>query len=377
MVAGPVGEVLLVTKPVGAPWEDGTLRIVRGLAEHLVRYEPRLLGRRGDPWRPPRGEVEALHGPARGWRASPSADRARTLGRLMEHRGESLRHFVFAPSPPTARAAALSRRVRGRIPVIQTVPSRPRRFDPALVFGDLLVVTSAWSEARWRQEARVSSLRLRRVPPPVPLPPEPPEGRVARTRRRLGLPVDAPLLLYPGDLALGGEAAARAITGLAPLPDRLDVHLLMACRSKTRKDTAEQGRLIDLARRRRVADRVRWLGRVDDFPDLLAAVDLVVLPATETYGKVDLPLALLEAMAVGTPVVVPDEGPLAELAEDGAAAAVPVTEADALGTTVAGLLDDEPGRRRMGRAGRRRVAAAHDPVRLARRYEELYDEVVG
>ena len=70
-----------------------------------------------------------------------------------------------------------------------------------------------------------------------------------------------------------------------------------------------------MARRLGVADRVRFLGFVDDkiLPELYAASDLLCMPSTfETQGIVSL-----EAMAVGKPVVAADYLALREIVENG------------------------------------------------------------
>ena len=70
-----------------------------------------------------------------------------------------------------------------------------------------------------------------------------------------------------------------------------------------------------MARRLGIADRVRFLGFVDDkvLPNLYAASDLLCLPSTfETQGIVSL-----EAMAVGKPVVAADYLALREVIENG------------------------------------------------------------
>ena len=91
---------------------------------------------------------------------------------------------------------------------------------------------------------------------------------------------------------------------------------MFACRLK-RPASAEIERRIrsDLAPLEQ-AGRARFFNQVDRIHDLNAASDLVVLPAESTYAKMDLPLVLIEALAIGRPIVVADRPPLTELPVD-------------------------------------------------------------
>ena len=60
-------------------------------------------------------------------------------------------------------------------------------------------------------------------------------------------------------------------------------------------------------------ERIRFLGQRDDIPELLASLDLFVMPSLWE----GLPYALLEAMAVGVPVVASDITGLADLVRPG------------------------------------------------------------
>ena len=99
--------------------------------------------------------------------------------------------------------------------------------------------------------------------------------------------------------------------------------------------------------------RVRLLGRVSD-PDLAVLLDrataLVVPSRAEGFG-----LPLLEAMAVGTPVVTSDAPALVEVG--GGAARVTPLDPGALAKALAEVADDEVLRSRMAAAGRERAAA--------------------
>lgn len=122
-----------------------------------------------------------------------------------------------------------------------------------------------------------------------------------------------------------------------------------------------------------VERNVHFLGEVRDVPSLLSRASLFVLPSL-TEG---LSLTLLEAMAVGLPVVATNVGGNAEVvAQDTTGLLVPKSDPAALGAAVLRVLEDPELGRRMGRAGRRRVERHFDVRNMVRRYEALYAEIL-
>ncbi|MDE2303728.1 MAG: glycosyltransferase [Sphingomonadales bacterium] len=120
-------------------------------------------------------------------------------------------------------------------------------------------------------------------------------GARARMANR-GLPADAPLIVCPGALiAIKGQRLA--IEALAQLPG---VHLALA------GSGGDFRALQQLAAARGLDDRVHFLGQVshDVLPTLLCAADAVVLPS-EREGLANV---WIEALACGTPLVIPDIG---------------------------------------------------------------------
>jgi glycosyltransferase involved in cell wall biosynthesis len=99
----------------------------------------------------------------------------------------------------------------------------------------------------------------------------------------------------------------HVIEAVAQLPG---VHLAVAGASTT--DGGEEQRLVDLARRR-LGDRVRFLGVRDDIPALLRTSDAYVLAGYQE----GLPLGILEAQAVGCPAVAYPAAGVGEAITDG------------------------------------------------------------
>jgi polysaccharide biosynthesis protein PelF len=86
------------------------------------------------------------------------------------------------------------------------------------------------------------------------------------------------------------------------------------------------------------------------------------------------PLALLEAMGAGIPVVATDVGGCRRLVE-GSGRVVAPGSPHASAEAIVGLLRDPAARRRLGAAGQRRVRSRHSHSRLLASYQQLYAQV--
>ena len=119
---------------------------------------------------------------------------------------------------------------------------------------------------------------------------------------------------------------------------------------------------------------VEFLGQVDRdaVARLMARAVLVIIPSL--WYEV-FPLVALEAQAAGRPVIASSIGGLPEAIEhEQTGLLVPAGSAPALGAAIDELVDSPSRRRRMGDAGRQRVATEFSPQRHYERLREIYDE---
>jgi glycosyltransferase involved in cell wall biosynthesis len=132
-------------------------------------------------------------------------------------------------------------------------------------------------------------------------------------------------------------------------------------------------RLRRLARDLGVGDTVHFLGQREDVPRLLADLSLFVLPSLWE----GLPYALLEAGAVGLPVVATRIPGNCDLIEDSVTGRL-VAPADALelGVTILQVLQD-PTAARWGEALQERVAQHHTLAGMVAGHAQLYRELAG
>lgn len=118
--------------------------------------------------------------------------------------------------------------------------------------------------------------------------------------------------------------------------------------------------------------RVHFLGFRRDVGSVLAASDAAVL-SSRSEG---FPLAILEAMAAGRPVVATRVGAIPEAVVDGETGILIEPDDEAgLTTALTSLLEDPARARAMGERGRRRFLERFTLERMVGAYEDLYVEI--
>lgn len=116
---------------------------------------------------------------------------------------------------------------------------------------------------------------------------------------------------------------------------------------------------------------VAWRGEVADVRPALAESDVVVLPS---YRE-GVPRALLEAAAMGKPVITTDTAGCRDVVEDGRTGLlVPVGDGPALARAIVRLVSDSEACRTMGAAGREKVLREFDERTVIAR---ILDEYAG
>jgi glycosyltransferase involved in cell wall biosynthesis len=117
-----------------------------------------------------------------------------------------------------------------------------------------------------------------------------------------------------------------------------------------------------------------FLGWRADLDRLYADLDVVVL----TSRNEGSPVALIEAMAAGVPVVATAVGGVADVVEDGTSGILAAMDDDAgIAAGVLAVLADRDRAKDMGRHGRARVAATYSADRLVADIERLYTTLLG
>ncbi|APS00278.1 glycosyltransferase family 4 protein [Pajaroellobacter abortibovis] len=366
--------VLFISKPITPPWNDGSKNLVRDLASHLSFASPTVMSFRGVPLLESPVSIADLGDPPEK-HASHLSIQWRVMGCLVKARAFPLWHFVFAPNLASSVAslcAVKSQRLLGWSgKVVQTVASAPKTFRSVqrLLFGDQIIVLSEWMRHRF-MSAGVDPQRMHVIPPCAVAPPPPSEAEIQAVRSLYQLE-NAPVILYPGDY----EVSRGAITVAQAVPHILraipEARIVFACRPKTTAYPQALQRIQTLLEPWK--QQVRYIGNIPNMAALQKAACMIVFPVDDLYGKVDLPLVLLEALALGTPLILAKEGPLETI---DAARFVAPRNPEALSKEVLFLCNNQSERQALIEQGRELYTSSFTPEVVAQKHDQIYAALI-
>jgi len=292
---------------------------------------------------------------------------------LVRDRDIDLVH-VHSPYPAAAARLALA----GSVPIVYTEHNVWGRYRAPTYWGNLLTFARNRHVFAVSEQVRASiryprALGRLRLPPLETLYHGVDHSAVAEwaqadgARSDLGIPEGVPVV---GTVAhLKSHKGHRHLLEAAAVVRRTfpDVRFVFVGRGPLEQSLRRRARELGLE------TTVVFTGFRDDALRVVSAFDLFVLPS-EHEG---LPLALIEAMALGKPAVVTRVGGNPEVVRDGRDGRVVEPAAPgALADAIVGLLEDEGLRGSMGEAARERVA--HFDIRNAvPRIEQVYGEILS
>ena len=237
-------------------------------------------------------------------------------------------------------------------------------FFEAIEPVDRLIAVSAAQRATY-ENIGVPSALFSTVPNGV-RPRGPGPGR-EEARRSLRLRPDQPVVMTVGRLTVM-KGQRYLVDSLPALRESFpDLAVLMVGDGHLRDGLAAR------ASARGVADAVRFLGHRPDARLLLDAADVFVLPSLHE----GMPLAAMEAMDAGLPVVGTDVIGTAEVvSHNETGLLVRPRDADALATALSTVLADADLRARYGSAGRRRYVEHFTSAQMAANTAAVYERAL-
>lgn len=227
--------------------------------------------------------------------------------------------------------------------------------------GIHLVTPSRWLQEEVSKSTLMSKFRCTVIPNALDTEQFQPREQGA-ARKLLGIPADSAVILFLADWA--GEKRKGfdlLVEALKPFRNDARVFLLAAGRELPEHDLGPQ--LVTTG----------YLTGEKQLSWVYSAADVFVLPSLQD----NLPNTALEALSCGVPVVGFDVGGIPEIVREGETGLlVPAKDVAGLRAAIASVVENKNVRAGMSEAGRRYAVATYGLEIQARRYLELYTELL-
>jgi glycosyltransferase involved in cell wall biosynthesis len=190
-----------------------------------------------------------------------------------------------------------------------------------------------------------------------------PAGSNERIRMQLGIPAEAPVFVFVGELNANKRASDLLVA--TAKSRRGEAHSVFV------GDGPEHNAIARLAELLHTEDRIHFTGSVVDVRPYVAAATALVLPS----AREGLARSIMEALALEVPVIASTARGNAQLVgPDGLI--YPTGDVELLSEHMDWMIDHPVERSEMGRRGRRRMVARYDITRLIDLHETLYEEML-
>jgi len=194
----------------------------------------------------------------------------------------------------------------------------------------------------------------------------PPKEERSKLRRELGIPDRSAVVGTAGRLVpVKGSGFLLQAVGQV-ISEHPDTYLVFAGDGPLRKNLAKDA--VDMG----LAKKIIFTGWRDDMARVLSVFDVFCLPSlNEGMGRV-----LVEAMALGKPVVASDAGGIPDLIIPGKnGILVPPQDPEELARQIRFLIENREEREKLGRAGKEMASAYSDEV-MVKKIAELYEKAL-
>jgi hypothetical protein len=314
MSAGRFQPWFLLSKPLRAPFADGTSVLARTLVESLP--PERSVVYLGDPEQPVRSSgldrilrAQAMpHAPGI-WHKAKAV-----LPPFLPENWRVPLHVFFAPNPRSSRILAALASVAPRRPIIQTVTASDD-LEVSLKWlhaMDHLIVHSRHTQARL-VAAGYASERITCLYPAV----QPAASAALQTvsSERQAASESPPNLLFAGDLDEHVVARLVAIgQALRSVPAEFG-KMIVAARPKAEGDARWRAVLHEGLAPLISRQKAEIHGQIADFARTMATSAIALFVSDHVRRKVDLPLVVLEGLARGQAVLASEARPIGEIFE--------------------------------------------------------------
>ncbi len=366
-------KIFFATRAIAPPWDEASKNLVFRLANALSPMTPILLtykgqaeGLMGFP-----AEFLDIYSKVRG-RKITLRQKVQFLKTLLA-RDADIYHFYFTPERYSSSFMKVLKKIKtGKFLQTIATPLPEESRIASYVYGHQIVTQSDFTLQKLRNAGYENCSRIY---PGIDTEKFKPGRLQGPLREKLNIRLEQKVVLYAGNYYLGcNDDLVKIIVDT--LRDLKHTCFVLACRIDSSEDVTERERVRACLDREGVLDQVRFLDSVENMAELVQLSDLQIFPARKMLKKADLPLVLLESLAMEKPIIISDLAPLNEIMKYNVGALHDPGDTIQAVTEIKNLLTNDTLRRERGEKGRSMVMELFSIESYIEQYKILYNRML-
>jgi len=359
-------EIQFVSRPIAPPWDSGSMNMAYGVATHLSSdFSARVPVVKGfsDVIEAVTFDYIFLS------KENNLTNKLRLLKYISVGKESDLYHFFLGPSFLTKLVVSTIWSIRNQ-PIVLTLTHILPDSQKLHWFGSKIVTYSQYYANLLK---KMGLENVSHIPPGVDTDKLFPGTIGNSIRKTLEVSEGANIILYAGEFSKSANLSALVDAAKICSEQDHNTIFILACRIRNQSELEIKKSFIARVQEEELSQKIRIYETVPNIHGLIAASNVCILPLYDTFGKVDIPIFLLEAMAFEKPIVVTDINPLRELLNSPVGFGVPVDDGEQLAAAIQEAITHQE---MLGFQGRKTVLENYSLKIVANQYEKLYRELL-
>ena len=368
--------ILLVTRPMAPPWDEASKNFAYQLAINSPDFEFGLLTNGILENLPPHIRQHPVYTSNK----NSLAQKIKLILNLKKIAADyDIIQCLFTPTK--INSYLLKKLLKGK-KTIQTIATlREDLFSDkeirSLMFGDIIVTYSKYAEDKLNKLGFKNTLQIY---PGIDLARYRPGEKDKSLIENLKLSAKGGenfIVTYPGEFTRLGSTddILNMIYQYTSILVSKKIKIVFACRVKNSDDARKKAKIIETLKNNGAEDLARFPETFTTLDKMLNSSDLIIFPARDMRGKFDVPLAVIEAMACGKPVIISDLPIFGEFSNNGNSVIIKSGNTKQLAEAVLDLFQNPQKRECIGKNARIFVENNFDIQKIAEYYRKIYNNL--
>jgi len=357
--------VLLVTRPLAYPWNEGSKNLAYNLAKNLRDHNVHILVRKNFNERIGKNVILHKIYPNKHKHNVSYIEKLKLFFFLLMVKDIDVYHFIYTPENYSSVINNLLMKIKSR-KSIQTIPTKLKKISNKLFFADNVVAISDFTKNLLLKHKINNVIKINTGIDTNHFKPFERKELIKKYNVKNKF-----VMLFPIDLEKG--RGSRVILKIIRDISNLKNVLFIVSYRSTKKAILEERYLKSILIKLGLSRKVMFIKDPKDVRDLINISNVVIYPIVNHYEKHEIPMILLECMSMEKPIIINDTPPMNEIIKENEG--IKVNDYFEFKEIIIKLIKNKNFSKETGKLARKRIIEDFNIAKTAKSYSILYDKL--